>query len=94
MSIPDGIMMGFVIDPMTSKEHPLAVTGSPIELVQVVKILGLRPNEDQLDELIEGQNRNQPLAFSDDRGSFVTMQPVHAARDFLVKVAGFDPDDF
>ena len=94
MSIPDGIMMGFVIDPMTRKEHPVAVTGSPIELVQVVKILGLSPNMGQLDDLIEGPDRTQPLAFTDDRGSFVTMQPVHAARDFLVKVAGFDPDDF
>ena len=75
MSIPDGIMMGFVIDPM-NQERPVAVTGSPVELVQLVKILG------------------QPLAVSDERGSFVTLQPVANARDMLAAMAGFDPDDF
>jgi len=95
MSIPDGIMMGFVVNPLTFEEHTLAVTGSPVELVQMVKILGLRPNDDQLDQLIEGNRDNrQPLAFSDENGSFVTLQPVASAREFLVKVADLDPDDY
>jgi hypothetical protein len=61
----------------------------------MVKILGLRPNDEQLDQLIEGNRDNrQPLAFTDENGSFVTLQPVASAREFLVRVAGFDPDDF
>ena len=94
MSIPDGIMMGFVIDPMNSQERAVAVTGSPVELVQLVKILGLSPNESDLDDLIGGRAAGQPLAFSDERGSFVTLQPVANARDMLAAMAGFDPDDF
>jgi hypothetical protein len=94
MSIPDGIMMGFVVDPMNSKERNVAVTGSPVELIQLVKLLGLSPNEQDLDDLIEGRQRSQPLAFSDERGSFVTLQPVACARDMLAAIAGFNPDDF
>lgn len=83
--IPDGIMLGFIANP-DGGEMPVAMHGSPADLIRVCRLLGLEPNQTQIEQIKSGdfdRDESGPLAFSDGSGSFVTLQPVSRASDFL-----------
>lgn len=89
MGVPNGIMLGFVVDPDNGKERSVALHGSPSELMKVVALLGLEMHPEQKRALLNDERvpGSGPLSFSDSNGSYVTLQPVSDASKLLAMVA-------
>lgn len=90
MSIPDGIMLGYVVDPTSGKSRDVVMHGTPMDLMKITTLLGLEMKQDQREAIINDSfdhREDGPLVFSDKHGSYITLQPVHRASDFLASAA-------
>lgn len=82
-SLPDGVLLGFVVDPDDGSTKTVALSGTPRELMQCVALLHLDMDQGHRDSLHAGTHEG-PLLFTDERGSAVTVQPVSRASALLV----------
>lgn len=90
MGIPDGIMMGFVVLPNGDGEQNVCIHGSPMDLMKITTLLGLEMNPAHKAAIMDdtfNRDTHGPLSFTDERGSFITVQPVDRASDFLANAA-------
>lgn len=90
MSIPDGIMMGYVVASDTGESRDVVMHGTPMDLMRITTLLGLEMKPEHREAIMNDNfdhRVNGPLVFSDKSGSYVTIQPVSRASDFLANAA-------
>lgn len=85
-SLPNGVMLGFVVDPETGQDRNVALHGTPRDLMKVAALLHLDLSAEQR-ENIDNRSHRGPLMFTDERGSAVTVQPVSQASQLLSMAA-------
>lgn len=79
----DGILQGIVVNPDTGDETSVRFTGPPIDLMKVAAFLQLEPQSSQLDAMLNDEEIDGPVVLTDQKGSYVTLQPVQRASDLL-----------
>ena len=84
----NGVLLGILQSPDGSHEHNIAYSGHPLELMTITEMMGVKPNPDQMEQISQGTLPfGEPIVFTDDRGSFLTLRPVQEAVTVIAAAA-------